>query len=140
MELETFEIHQINLTDEQVDEVNSSEDMPEFYKKYTRTTFSPDPSDIYDAIDMYEHIADITAMNKNHVFEVGNVGPESLIERMPETHMHSISVGDILVSKRDGATYYVDSMGFGRLFTNHFSTGPAGIGTDAEWEAENASV
>ena len=76
MELETFEIHQINLTDEQVDEINSSEDMPEFYKKYTRTTISPDPSDIYDAIDMYEHIADITAMNKNLVFEVGNVGPE----------------------------------------------------------------
>ena len=128
MELETFEIYQINLTDEQVDEINNSENMPEFYKKYTRTTISPDAADIYDAIDMYEHVANITAMNKNHVFEIGNIGPERRICRISD--MHSISVGDIIVSERSGETYYVDSTGFSRLLTNHFSTGPAGIGPE----------
>ena len=132
MNSETFEIWQINLTDEQIEEVNSSDDMPEFFKKYTRTTFAPDVEDIYTAMndDMYEHVANITAMNKNHVFEIGNIGPEDRIERLAP--MHSVSVGDVIVSKRDGATYYVDSAGFSRLFTNYFSTGPAGIGHD-DW-------
>ena len=66
MNSETFEIWQINLTDEQIEEVNSSDDMPEFFKKYTRTTFAPGVEDIYTVMndDMYEHVANIPAMNK----------------------------------------------------------------------------
>ena len=127
-----YEIHQINLTDRQIDEVNTpGTELPEFFKKYTRTTFAPEASAIYDAIDMYGHVANITAENLNAVFHIGNMGPEENIDRFDR--MHSLSVGDIIVDTTDGATHYVDSTGFGRLFTNHFSTGPEGIGRDEDF-------
>ena len=125
--MKKYEIYQINLTEAQINEVNSSDEIPEFYRKASRTVSMPDASDLYDAIDMYEHVANIEAADLNGVFHIGNMGPEENIERLGPI-MHSLSVGDIVVDTTDGATHYVDSFGFGRLFTNHFSTGPAGLG------------
>ena len=43
----------------------------------------------------YTKVAEVVADDLNHVFEVGNIGPEDRIERLAK--MHSVSVGDILV-------------------------------------------
>ena len=119
-----YQIWQIVLTDEQIEEANTpGTDMPEFFKKYCRTNVMPDASAIYDAIDMYEHVANIEVdvEGLNTVFHVGNMGPEKSIERLLPggKQMHSISVGDIIIDEA-GNVNYVDSMGFGQLFTKHF--------------------
>lgn len=110
-----YEIRQINLTDKQIDEVNASKgDYPEFYSKYLRTSFGPTADTIWDAIDMYETVAYIEADSLEGVFHIGNIGPESSIERIRQ--MHSLSVGDIVIDE-DGKWFFVDTFGFGEIET-----------------------
>ena len=45
--------------------------------------------------DCYTKVAEVVADDLEHVFEVGNIGPEDRIERISK--MRSVSVGDILV-------------------------------------------
>lgn len=49
--------------------------------------------------DLYVHVANIATSNFNKAFEIGNIGPEGDINRLDS--MHSISVGDILVSETE---------------------------------------
>ena len=109
-----YTVLQINLTDDQIDEVNAAKwDHPEFYSKYLRTTFSPKPEAILDAFDMYKPVARIEADSLEGVFHIGNVGPEENIERLDR--MHSLSVGDLVFDPNTGIYHYVDSFGFGEL-------------------------
>ena len=114
-----YTIFQINLTDEQIDEVNAAGDVfrraqpPEFYSKYLRTSFQPKPEAILDAFDMYKPVAKIEADSLEQVFEIGNMGPEDRIERLDQ--MHSVSVGDLVFDPNTGIYHYVDSFGFGEL-------------------------
>ena len=114
-----YTIFQINLTDEQIDEVNAAGDVfrhaqpPEFYSKYLRTSFQPKPVAILDAFDMYKPVAKIEADSLEQVFEIGNMGPEDRIERLDQ--MHSVSVGDLVFDPNTGIYHYVDSFGFGEL-------------------------
>jgi len=109
-----YTIFQINLTDEQIDEVNAARgDYPEFYSKYLRTNFQPKPEAILDAFDMYKPVAKIEAEDLEQVFEIGNMGPEDRIERLDR--MHSLSVGDLVFDPNTGIYHYVDSFGFGEL-------------------------
>ena len=57
----------------------------------------------------YTKVAEIVADDLNHVFEVGNIGPEDRITRLDK--MHSISVGDIIVDAEGNASV-VASFGF----------------------------
>ena len=109
-----YKIHQINLTNEQVNEVNSSDSYPKFYTTYLDTTFRPTPEAILNAINdgMYKPVAYIEADSHDGVYHIGNIGPEDKIERLDT--MHSISVGDIIEDER-GDVVYVDSFGFGDL-------------------------
>ena len=109
-----YTVHQINLTDEQVDEVNSSDTYPAFYTTYLNTTFQPRSDAILDAINagMYKPVAYIEADDHNGVFHIGNLGPEDKIERLDQ--MHSVSVGDIIEDDK-GDIVYVDSCGFGEI-------------------------
>ena len=59
--------------------------------------------------DCYTKVAEIVADDLNHVFEVGNIGPEDRITRLDK--MHSISVGDIIVDAEGNASA-VASVGF----------------------------
>lgn len=109
-----YTVLQINLTDDQIDEVNAAKgDYPEFYSKYLRTNFQPKPEAILDAFDMYKPVAKIEADSLEGVFHIGNVGPEENIERIAP--MHSLSVGDLVFDPNTGIYYYVDSFGFGEL-------------------------
>jgi len=49
--------------------------------------------------DLYVHVANIATSDFNTAFEIGNIGPEGDINRLDS--MHSISVGDILVSETE---------------------------------------
>ena len=66
---------------------------------------------------MYSHVANLAVTDLDACFEVGNIGPESAIERLRP--MHSVSVGDVLVAEDDTA-HIVCGVGFAELkdFTN----------------------
>ena len=57
----------------------------------------------------YTKVAEVVADDLEHVFEVGNIGPEDRITRLDK--MHSISVGDI-VADADGNCSVVCNVGF----------------------------
>ena len=59
--------------------------------------------------DCYTKVAEVVADDLEHVFEVGNIGPEDRIERFDK--MNSISVGDI-IADADGNCSVVCSVGF----------------------------
>ena len=61
------------------------------------------------AEEYYTHVSTITAEDFNQVFEIGNIGPESNIERF--SRMASISVGDIIVDD-EGTMVVVAPTGF----------------------------
>jgi hypothetical protein len=60
--------------------------------------------------DCYDHVATILADDLNHVFEVGNIGPEDRIEHIND-RVRSLSVGDI-IEDEDGNCSVVDKVGF----------------------------
>jgi len=59
--------------------------------------------------DCYTKVAEVAADDLQHVFEVGNIGPEDRITRLDK--MHSISVGDI-IADADGNCSVVCNVGF----------------------------
>lgn len=104
-----YAVFQINLTNEQVNEVNTSKDYPAFYKAYLDTTFRPTQESVLAARGMYEQVAVIEAADLEGVFHIGNMGPEEKITRLAP--MHSVSVGDVVVDE-DGNAFVVASFGF----------------------------
>ena len=112
-----FAIYQIQITDEQINIINSTGDfgaVPAFKAKQDmQMDFSGNKigglaSDAWDA-GYYTHVANIEADGYNEVFEIGNMGPEQNIERL--TRMSSISVGNVIVSE-DGTIAVVAPVGF----------------------------
>lgn len=63
-------------------------------------------------LSAYEEVAAIEADTLDEVFEIGNIGPESKIERFGR--MHSISVGDVIRTDKYEC-YVVKPFGFERL-------------------------
>lgn len=63
-------------------------------------------------LSAYEEVAAIEADSLNEVFQIGNIGPESKIERFDR--MHSISVGDVIRNDKYEC-YVVAPCGFERL-------------------------
>jgi len=97
-----YTVHQINLTDEQVDEINGMfEGLVEgFCQKVVE--------DAWHAGD-YAPACHIEADSLDDVFEIGNIGPEKRIERLGV--MHSVSVGDV-VEDETGKYHCVTPIGF----------------------------
>ena len=63
--------------------------------------------------DEYELVAMIDANDLEQAFTVGNIGPESRINRLAP--MRSVSVGDILEDLVTGKTYVVAKYGFDEI-------------------------
>lgn len=104
-----FQVRQIILTDAEVDAVNAAlrpGGIPK-YMAYTKAQFGEPELGI--AGGFYETVAEIEARDLEHVFEVGNIGPEEAITRL--ARMHSVSVGDLVVDP-EGRTYVVARFGF----------------------------
>lgn len=57
----------------------------------------------------YTKVAEVVADDLNHVFEVGNIGPEDRITRLAP--MHSFSVGDI-IEDAEGNRWMIANVGF----------------------------
>jgi len=64
------------------------------------------------AENLYAKVAEIEANDLEHVFEIGNIGPEESITRMGS--MSSISVGNI-IEDADGKRFVVASFGFDEI-------------------------
>ncbi len=104
-----YDVFQFVLTEEMIDEVNSSENRPDFYKKYIDTTWNPTAETIVAAKSFYKKVATIEAADLEQVFEIGNIGPEKKITR--HAPMHSVSVGDVIVDAT-GVAKFVNRLGF----------------------------
>ena len=112
-----FAVYQIQLTSAQVDLINAKghSAVPSRIAKLDMTMdfaghkIGGLASDAFEA-GYYTHVANIEAADYNDCFEVGNIGPESSIERL--THrMSSLSVGDVIVGE-DGTVAVIAPMGF----------------------------
>ena len=55
--------------------------------------------DLEANIEHYVHVCNVATDDLDKAFEIGNIGPEGDINRLDS--MHSISVGDILVSETE---------------------------------------
>ena len=107
-----YDVYQIQLTNEQIAEINNSKNQPDFYNKYMSATTFPDVEKVMTARDMYSKVAVIKADNLEQVFGIGNMGPESAITRL--AGMKSVSVGDVVVD-RYGAAYVCATFGWNEV-------------------------
>jgi hypothetical protein len=111
---EKYKVFQIKLTDAEVDIINE-EGHDAVHKNSLRLDMNLSKNDTaFVAADAfrrgyYTHVSNITAEGLEDVFEVGNIGPESSIERL--SPMHSLSVGDIVVDET-GKKSVVADFGF----------------------------
>lgn len=113
-----FAVYQISLSKAEINLVNlnqgDSNAVPAFAAKTKMSMdFAGDrigglASDAFDS-GYYTHVANITAADYNECFEVGNIGPETNIERLER--MSSLSVGDIIVAE-DGTCAVIAPVGF----------------------------
>ena len=114
--MKKFKLHQIHLTDEERDLVNAKghDAVPKHLIK-CNMNFNDDvvalAKEAFDK-DYYSHVSNINAENLEDVFSVGNMGPESQIERFASTNMYSVSVGDIVEDKETNKKFVVASMRF----------------------------
>ena len=114
--MNTYKVYQIQLTDAEVDHVNANghDSLP---KQKIKVDMDFDfrgnkiASMARDAMDSgyYNHVANIRAADVAQVFEVGNIGPESQIERLGR--MSSVSVGNV-VEEADGTRWVCAPFGW----------------------------
>jgi hypothetical protein len=115
-----YQVFQIQLSDLDIAKLNngaSNDEVPAFAAKmamqidFRCETIGTIASNAFNS-GLYTHVADITAPDLNGVFEIGNIGPESSIERV--ARMSSLSVGDVIVDE-SGTMTVVASNGFVKL-------------------------
>ena len=117
MNMQAFKVFQIRLTDAEIDLINA-EGHDAVHKQSLKLDMSFSKNDTgtvaADAFNRgyYTHVSNITALDLEGVFHVGNMGPEELIERFAP--MHSLSVGDI-VEGADGVKHVVADFGFKKV-------------------------
>ena len=109
-----YAIWQNLLSDQQVDQVNAGISVAAFENKRSMMWDFKDHKiggNAHDGVmnGFYEHVADIEATSPEHVFHIGNIGPENAITRF--SRMSSLSVGDVIVDE-DGQCMVVANKGF----------------------------
>jgi len=111
-----YKLYQIHLTDAEVDQVNAEghNSVPKHRAKLDMSFTDKVAELASDAFSKgyYTHVSNIEAEGLEDVFEVGNIGPESSIERLGK--MHSVSVADV-VETPEGVRHVVASVGFEQL-------------------------
>ena len=111
-----YAVYQIQLTNAEVDLINTKGPtaVPSYVAKLNMSMdFAGGKIGglAYDAFEAgyYTYVANIEAKDPNQVFEIGNMGPESKIERL--NRMSSLSVGDVIIDE-EGQCIVVASIGF----------------------------
>ena len=111
-----YKLYQIQLTEAEHNQVNAEghNSVPK-HKAKLDMSFTDNVAVLakqaFDA-GYYTHVSNIEAEGLEAVFEVGNIGPESSIERLGR--MHSVSVADV-VETPEGVRHVVASVGFEQL-------------------------
>ena len=111
-----YKVYQIHLTEAEHNQVNAEghNSVPK-QKAKLDMSFTDNVAVLakqaFDA-GYYTHVSNIEAEGLEDVFEVGNIGPESSIERLGK--MHSVSVADV-VETPEGVRHVVASVGFEQL-------------------------
>jgi hypothetical protein len=110
MSVQIFKVYQIQLDEKLVELVNKEGwNCHEKATAYADATFGNFKAAAMKFDECYTHVANIVADSLDHVFEVGNIGPEDRIERFGK--MSSISVGNI-IEDADGNRSVVANFGF----------------------------
>jgi hypothetical protein len=105
-----IKLYQIRITREESREINAAAN-PHAIPKY-KAHCDASMLGQYPGRDFYEHVADLDVAGLDEAFQVGNIGPEEKITR--HAPMHSVSVGDVLVTEF-GRAFVVASFGFNQL-------------------------
>ena len=109
-----FKLYQIHLSDAEIDLINA-EGHDAVHKQSLKLDMNLRKNDTgaiaADAFNRgyYTHVANISAEGLEGVFHVGNMGPESQIERLGD--MYSVSVSDIVIDET-GKKSVVADIGF----------------------------
>ena len=111
-----YKLYQIQLTEAEYNKINAEghNSVPK-HKAKLDMSFNDNVAELAsDAFSKgyYTHVSNIEAEGLEGVFEVGNIGPESSIERLGK--MHSVSVADV-VETPEGVRHVVASVGFEQL-------------------------
>lgn len=112
-----YKVYQIKLSNEEMALINETGDHAAVPKNELKQKMAFAMGNIESyacealAAGYFTHVANIEANNLDHVFEIGNIGPESNITRI--SPMHSISVGDVVVAD-DGTVNVVGDYGFAK--------------------------
>lgn len=102
-----YSVYQIKLDELDVNRINGMSDP---YKDPKFKAYRDAMAEDFEAAKgHYQLVADIEATDLEHVFHIGNVGPEDKITRIGP--MHSVSVGDVIVAA-SGEQYGVAGYGF----------------------------
>ena len=111
-----YQVLQIHVTDAEVDLINETGDfnaVPKFTAQLKmRRQFDGNIAEIAkNAFNSgyFTHVANITASDLDHVFQISNMGLEENIERLDR--MHSVSVGDIIIDENN-IVWVVANFGF----------------------------
>ena len=108
-----FKVYQIQLDDDLVDLINKEGwNCHVQALAYIEASHKGDPK-LGLMHNCYTHVADVVADDLNHVFEVGNIGPEDRIIRVADS-MSSISVGNIIEDDA-GNKVVVAKFGFDKI-------------------------
>jgi len=113
-----YQVLQIRVTDAEADLINETGDfnaVPKFkarrdmdFPRLAGKSIEQLAKESFEA-GYYTHVANITASDLEHVFHIGNMGPEESIERLDR--MHSVSVGDIVIDENN-IVWVVANFGF----------------------------
>ncbi len=115
-----YEIHQIHLTDEEIDKVNAEGHYSVDRNRLSIEMYSRQKQIVPLAQEAWNkgyftHVANIkTKRGLSGVFQIGNIGlpgdpKEETLERL--SRMHSVSVGDI-VKDEHGTMFVCDNIGW----------------------------
>ena len=106
-----YSIYQIVFTDKEYNEINGMRDPRKDHPKFKAHTLTTSGK-FNEGFGFYEKVAEIKANDLEHVFHIGNMGPETAITRL--ARMHSLSVGDIVIDGNN-IQWGVDHVGFAEL-------------------------
>lgn len=81
-----------------------------FENPNVRDLYFMNAEQIAEISDEYRMVALVDGKSLDDVFNIGNIGPESKLERIEP--MHSVSVGDIIEDLVIGKTFVVAKFGF----------------------------
>lgn len=98
-----FTVYQPDLSDEDYENLT-------LRNLYLDCIMKPTPESVKEAAYLYSTVAIIEAESFGHVFEIGNIGPVSKIQKLGK--MKSVSVGDVIRCQKTGNTVFVAPFGF----------------------------